>query len=236
MPPGTTRTERARAGPVRARGALSLISVRSRGALEIVDGRGGGICAAGRDGPAEGAWRLLLDFPASCLLASVVASAFRSQVALAGWSVRIGDGVVEVAEDRLRVAGRGGARGGAGANKVLEPSAGDVMILCVPVVTSPVGDGAEGDVEAADQVGEPLGLGRVGRRIGAAAGKGVWRRTLIRRVARPWRIRQGRSPRVLATSAAVGQGGAVRCDEGQAEAGSGAEGGGLDERSGAVCV
>ncbi len=208
---------------------------RLRG-LEIVDGRGGGVGAAGGDGPAEGAWLWLLDFPAGRLLAPVVASAFRGQVALAAWPVRIRDGVVEVAENRLSVAGRGGARGGASANKVLEHPAGAVMILCVRVVTSPVLDGAEGDVEAADQVREPLCLGRAGRRITAAAWDRGWRRTLIRRVTRPWRSRRGRCPRVLATGAAVGQGGAVRCDKGQAETGAGAEGGGLDKRLGAIRV
>src|ERR1700748_2296926 len=135
--------------------------------LEIVDGGGGGVRAAGRDSPAHDAWGWLLDRPASGLLAPVVTSALWSQVVLAGWAVRVGGRVVEVAVDRLGVAGRSGAGSGAGANEVLEPSAGNVVVLGVCVAACSLGDGAEGDVQPADQVGELIrlpGRTRRGRR------------------------------------------------------------------------
>ena len=70
--------------------------------------------------------------------------------------------MVEVAVDRLGIAGGRGAGSCAGTNDVLKPAAGGVLILGVPVVTSALSDGAEGDVQAADQVGQLLGVRRVG--------------------------------------------------------------------------
>jgi hypothetical protein len=152
-----------------------------------------------------------------------------------GWPVRIGDGVVKVAEDRLSVARRGGARGGASTD-CLSPRLGVSVILGFPVVTGPVRDGTEGDVEPADQVSEPLGLCNVRRPITAAVGNGGLRSTLGWRVTRPWRGWRGRCPQVRPAGAAVGQGCAVWRDKGHAEPGPGAERGGLDKCSCAVGV
>jgi hypothetical protein len=123
------------------------------GLLEIVDGGSGAVHAAGGDGPADDAWFRLLDFPARSLLAPVMTSAFRGQIALTGRSVWISDSMVEVAEDSLGTAGGSSAGGGPSTNEVLESSAGGVAVLGVRVVTPSLGDGTEGDVQAADQVG-----------------------------------------------------------------------------------
>jgi hypothetical protein len=98
----------------------------------------------------------------------VVTSAFRGQIALTGRTVWIGDSVVEVAENSLGTAGRSSAGGSPSANKMLEPSAGGVVVLGVRVVAPSLNDGAEGDVQAADQVGQLLGL------VGVGATGGLW--------------------------------------------------------------
>jgi hypothetical protein len=102
----------------------------------------------------------------------MVASAFRSQIALAGLSVWIGDSVVKIAVNRLGIASGRGTGSRASANEVLEPTAGGVVVLGVAVVTSPLNNGAEGDAQAADQVGQLLGLFRAGRRITATVVNG----------------------------------------------------------------
>ena len=72
---------------------------------------------------------------------------------MAGRYVRMGDSMVEVVEDSPATAGGSGAGGSAGANEVLKSSGGGVPGLGVRVVALSLNDRAEGDVQAADQVG-----------------------------------------------------------------------------------
>jgi hypothetical protein len=101
----------------------------------------------------------------------MVPPAFRCQVALAARAVWIGERVIEVALDGLRVAGGGRAGGGASTDQVLEAPAWRVAILGVRVIALAANDRAERDVQPPDEVGEQLGL----RGIGAA-----WRRATRR--------------------------------------------------------
>ena len=117
---------------------------------------------AGGEGPAGDAGFGLGDLPPGGLFASMVASAFGAKVALVGWSLGPGGGVVAVAVHGLGVAAGGVAGGAAGADKVAEFAAGGVAVLGVLVVAIALGDGVEGDVEGTDEVAELGGLGGVG--------------------------------------------------------------------------
>ena len=117
---------------------------------------------AGGEGPAGDAGFGLGDLPPGGLFASMVASAFGAKVALVGWSLGPGGGVVAVAVHGLGVAAGGVAGGGAGADEVPEPAAGSVAVFGLGVVTGAAGDGVEGDLEGADEVAELGGLGGVG--------------------------------------------------------------------------
>src|SRR5579871_1593572 len=101
----------------------------------------------------------------------MVAPALRCEVALAARTIRIGEAVVEVALDRLRVAGGGRAGGVAGADEVLETSAWRVAILGVRVIALAANDRPERDVQPPDEAGEQLGL---------CAVRGAWRRATRR--------------------------------------------------------
>ena len=119
---------------------------------DVVDGGRGGVDAAAGEGPADEAGLGLLDAPAGCLFAAVVASAFRSEVALIGWPVGPGGGVILVAVDRWGVAAGGVAGFGAGAQEVLEFAAGGVVVFGVPVVALAAGDGLGGELELAEEL------------------------------------------------------------------------------------
>jgi hypothetical protein len=131
------------------------------GRSEVIDGGRGGVGAAVGERPANDAGFGLFDFPAGCLLAAMVPSAFRAEVALAGLAVGVGDGVVEVAVDGLGVAAGGVAGRGPGAEQVLEFPAGGVVVFGVMVVALAAGDGLGGEVELGEKVLEPGPLGGV---------------------------------------------------------------------------
>src|SRR6516164_8052488 len=86
----------------------------------------------------------------------------RSEVTLAGDSRGPGEGVVQVAVHGLGAAPGRGAPRGAGTDEVLEFPAGGVAVFAAGVVAGPLGDRGEGDVEAAEEVGEGGGLPWVG--------------------------------------------------------------------------
>src|SRR6185437_5495081 len=92
----------------------------------------------------------------------MVPAALRAEVALAGWSVRVRDGVVEVAVLGLGVAAGGVAGDGAGADQVGELAAGRVAGLGGGVVAARLGDGVRDDVQAAEERGETFRLDWVG--------------------------------------------------------------------------
>jgi hypothetical protein len=108
--------------------------------------------AAGWGGPRGGAGGGLGDGPAGCLLGAVVAAAHGGEVALVGGAVGVGDGVVEVAVDRLGVAGGGGAGMAAGADQVPELAARDVAGFGALVVTRVPCDGFERYLQPLEQV------------------------------------------------------------------------------------
>src|ERR1700733_8320354 len=137
-----------------------LLSGRS--GSHVVDGGPRGIAAAGWRGPVHDAGFGLAECPAGGLLASVVTAAGGCEVALAGDSGRVGEGVVEVAEHGLGAAAGGGAAGGAGADQVFEFAAGGVAVFAAGVVAAAFGDRGEGDVEVAQEFGERGGLPGVG--------------------------------------------------------------------------
>jgi len=111
--------------------------------------------------PADDAGFGLGYFPAGGLFAAVVAPAFGAQVALIGEPLGVRHGVIAVAVHGLGVAAGGVAGGAAGADDVPELAAGGVAALGMPVVTGTAGDGLESDVQGAEQVAEPCGLGGV---------------------------------------------------------------------------
>jgi hypothetical protein len=81
----------------------------------------------------------------------VVATALRTQVALLSVAVGVRNGVVDVAVDRLGVAGGRGAQLVAGSDQVLELAAGDVAVLGVPVVARVPRDGFERDIQPSEK-------------------------------------------------------------------------------------
>src|ERR1700678_3471108 len=97
--------------------------------LELVDGGGGGVGAGVGEGPTDDAGLGLLHVPARRLLAAMVPSALRSEVALVGRAVGPGGGVILVAVDGLGVA------------------AGGVAVFGVAVVALALGDGLGGELE-----------------------------------------------------------------------------------------
>ena len=155
--------------------------------------------------------------PAGGLLASVVASAGGGQVALAGDPGGVGEGVVEVAVHGLGAAAGCGALRGAGPDQVPEFPAGGVAVFLAGMVAGLVGDGGERDVQFPQEVRERRGLPLVRAVPGSAA---VWRR----------------DPGVLAAGAAVCDRGAVGSEEGEAPAGAGMGGGGLQQAAGVAGV
>jgi hypothetical protein len=84
----------------------------------------------------------------------MVPSAFRAEVALIGWAVGPGRGVVLVAVDGLGVAAGGVAGGGAGAQEVLELAAGGVAVFGGAVVALAPGDGRGGELELGEELVE----------------------------------------------------------------------------------
>jgi hypothetical protein len=115
--------------------------------LEVVDGGGGGVGAGVGEGPTDDAGLGLLHLPAGGLLAAMVPSALRSEVALVGRAVGPGGGVILVAVDGLGVAAGGVARGGACSQEVLEFAAGRVAVFGVAVVALALGDGLGDELE-----------------------------------------------------------------------------------------
>src|ERR1700678_1438183 len=119
--------------------------------LEVVDGGGGGVGAGVGEGPTDDAGLGLLHVPARRLLAAMVPSAFRAEVALVGRAVGPGGGVVLIAVDRLGVAAGSVARGGAGAQEVLELAAGGVAVFGGAVVALAAGDGLGSELELSEE-------------------------------------------------------------------------------------
>src|ERR1700735_323992 len=107
----------------------------------VVRGGFGGVAAAVGEGPSGDASLRLLDAPAGGLFAAMMPSAFRSEVALTGWAVGVGDGVVEVAVDGLGAAAGGVAGRGPGADHVFEFAAGGVAALGLSMVAGAPGGG-----------------------------------------------------------------------------------------------
>jgi hypothetical protein len=70
--------------------------------------------------------------------------------------------MVHVAVDGLRVAAGGIARGGAGAQEVLELAAGGVLAFGVAVVALAAGDQLRGELELPEELAQPGPLGGVG--------------------------------------------------------------------------
>ena len=200
----------------RISGAVGAPAVTGRGS---VGGGAGGVGAAGGEGPAEEARLGLLGLPAGGLLRAVVGAALGAEVALVGGALRVGRGVVEVGVDGLGLAAGGGAGAGAGADQVPELAAGGVAVLGVPVVAGPVGDRLEGDVEAAQRPASCAAWRASGR-----SGGGGWRWGGGGSV--PGALRETRD---VARGAAVGGGGAVGAEDGDAPAGLGVAGGGADD-------
>src|SRR6516164_231326 len=135
----------------------------------------GGVCAAGRGGPAEGAVGELLHLPLRVLLEPVVVPAFRAAVAQASPTACFVRGVV------LEVAlGGGPAADGAGAGgvphlgQVPEPDPGVVAAGLVPVVARSGNDGVEGDPPVWPGSGgaEPPGAVSAGRAVPAGGSEG----------------------------------------------------------------
>src|SRR5580692_7423257 len=114
--------------------------------LGVVGGWGGGVGAAGREGPADHARLGLLDFPVGCLLAAVMRPALRAEVAFVARPVGVGDGVVEVGVDGLGGAAGSVAGRGAGVDQVPQLAAGGVVVFGVPVVAGAACDRLEGEV------------------------------------------------------------------------------------------
>ena len=92
----------------------------------------------------------------------MVAAAGRGDVAFVGGAVGVGDGVVEVVVVRVGAAAGGGAGRGAGPDQMAELAAGDVAVFRVAVVAGALGDRGDGDVQAAQELGERRGLLFVG--------------------------------------------------------------------------
>jgi hypothetical protein len=130
--------------------------------LEVVDGGCGGVGAAAGESPADEAGLGLLDAPAGCLFAAMVPPALGAEVALVGRPVGPGHGMVHVAVDGLRVAAGGVARGGAGAQEVLELAAWGVLAFRVAVVALAAGDQLRGELELPEELVQPGQLGGVG--------------------------------------------------------------------------
>ena len=133
--------------------------------------------------------------------------------------------------DGLGAAARCGAGRGARTNQVLQLAAGGVAVFGAAVVARSPGDRGEGDVQVAQEVGERGGLPGVGARSACTCGP----------LRRPSRCRwpvvpRRRDPRVLAAGAAVRDRGAVGPEEGEAPAGAGMHGGGLQQAAGVVGV
>ena len=137
-------------------------------AAERVSGGFGGVGAAAGEGPANDTWLWLFDFPAGALLGLVVSSAFRPKVALIGWAIRVRDRVIKVGVDGLSGTAGSIAGGRAGTDKVRELAAGGVAGLSGGVVANALGDGFEGEIQAAEERGE---LSRLGGRRCPLAGR-----------------------------------------------------------------
>ena len=130
--------------------------------LEVVDGGCGGVGAAAGESPADEAGLGLLDAPAGRLFAAMVPPALGAEVALVGRPVGPGHGMVHVAVDGLRVTAGGVARGGAGAQEVLELAAWGVLTFDVAVVALAAGDGLGDELELPEEFVQPGQLGGVG--------------------------------------------------------------------------
>src|ERR1700761_4501332 len=119
----------------------------------------------GGGGPEQDAGLGLVEPPALRLFTSMVAAAQRRQVALTGTAALVvGGGVVQIAAGGGPLAAGGGAGGVAGPDQMLEPTAGLVAGLLVPVV-------AEALSQRGDRNGQGLG-GVLGRQLGQGAGAG----------------------------------------------------------------
>src|ERR1700722_1752696 len=90
-------------------------SDRAQG-LGKVAGGAAGVGASARERPANEVWLRLLHFPTRSLLRLVMPAALRGQVALTGWPLRIGSGVVKIGVDGLGGTARGVAGDSAGAD------------------------------------------------------------------------------------------------------------------------
>lgn len=121
--------------------------------------------AAAGEGPANNTGFWLLDLPSGALLSLMMPPTFGAEIALVGPAVGVGDCVVKVSVDGLRIAARGVAGGRAGTDQVGELPAGDVTGLCHGVVATAPGDGLRGEVQAAKERSQPGRLGRRGRSL-----------------------------------------------------------------------
>src|SRR6476646_1082493 len=91
-----------------------------------------------------------------------MSAALGAEVALAGWSVGVGDGVVKVAVLGLGVAAGGVAGDGAGADQVGELAARRIAGLGGGMIAARLGDGVRNDFQASEERGETFRLGWVG--------------------------------------------------------------------------
>src|SRR5450631_4394401 len=127
-------------------------SVVGRGSGDVVATRGGG--------PAHDAGCDLFQVPSFGLLAAMVMTAQRGQVAFTrAATVVVGDGVVQVAAGGRAAAAGGRAGGGAGPDQVLQPLSGLVAELLGAVVAAVAGQRGDAD-------GEIAGAGRSAGRPG----------------------------------------------------------------------
>src|SRR5215813_476664 len=147
---------------------------RGTGQSDGVSGGFGGVGAAGRGGPAEGAVGKLIDLPPGVLLEPMVVSTLRAGVAAAGPSACFVRGVVlEVALGGGTAADRAGAGGVPYLDQVLEPDPGIVAPGLIPVVAGVGGQGFQGDDQVRPGAGgaQPPGAVAAGRPVPAGGGE-----------------------------------------------------------------